>query len=351
MLGTSPYAKGGISTVIDSYKQDGLFERWPIVHIITHIDGNSFQKAEVAIKGLLRFIRLIINGQVLFVHVHAASYGSFWRKTLFIFISFARKCPIIFHLHGGRFLKFYSDCGSLKKKLIRLVLNRVAHIIVLSDRWKTDLAKITSNRNISCVSNAVADESLFEIERNKRKQGLFLFLGFIQHAKGAFDLLEAFARILGDFLYARLVYAGEGEIEELMVRARSLGIIDSIECLGWVNGETRHNLLTNAEVLVLPSYAEGLPMVVLEAMAAEIAVIATAVGGIPDVIEDGATGLLIEPGDINHLAAAMKRLLEDPDLCEKLGRTARRKALTHFSLHKTIPALEDIYRQVTENIK
>ena len=210
LLGTSPDTKGGISTVVDSYRRAGLFDRWPIVYIVTHVDGRSWRKMYVAIKGFFQFIGLMMRNKIWFVHVLSASNGSYWRKSLFMLASIARRCPVIFHLHGGGFLEFYERCGFLKRNAIRFVLNRAAHIVVLSNRWKLAIEKITSNQRISCIYNAVADDDLFNVDKKRQKGQQLLFMGEIQKRKGAFDILEALSSVLIDFPTVRLVYAGEG---------------------------------------------------------------------------------------------------------------------------------------------
>lgn len=349
MLGTSPTTRGGISTVVESYRQAGLFERWSIVYISTHVDGSYFQKTATALRAIIRFAGLLARQQVLLVHVLSAAYASVWRKTVFILLSLIGNCPVIFHLHGGRFPEFYERCGPIKRKVVGFVLDHAAHIIVLTDQWKVELQKITSNPHITPIANAVSDEYLIAAECNQRDRWQVLFLGAIKKEKGVFDLLEAFALVVQDLPQARLVFAGQGHVDELVAYAMRLGISGSVEARGWVAGKAKAQLLCSSAILCLPSYAEALPMVVLEAMTTGTAVVATAVGGIPDVIEDGVNGVLVKPGDPNHLATAIKALLEDEGLRERMGHAARKRALEDYSLNTVVPALEKVYREVTDD--
>ena len=136
----------------------------------------------------------------------------------------------------------------------------------------------------------------------------FLSLGRLSERKGSYDLVNAFASLSPELrARARLVLAGDGDVEGVRQLAAPLG--DSVRVLSWIDSAERDRLLDASDVFVLPSHAEGLPMALLEAMAAGLPAIVTPVGGIPDVLTHGAEGLLVEPGTSYQLAAAMTRLL------------------------------------------
>jgi glycosyltransferase involved in cell wall biosynthesis len=127
------------------------------------------------------------------------------------------------------------------------------------------------------------------------------------------------------------------------VRTDELGIAENVTLLGWIGARRREELLARATVFVLPSHAEGLPVSMLEAMAAGCPVIATAVGGIPDVISDGFNGLLIPPRDPAALARAMERLLTDPPLAFAMGRAARATIASRFTPDRAVERVGRIY--------
>ena len=116
--------------------------------------------------------------------------------------------------------------------------------------------------------------------------------------------------------------------------------------LGWVSGAAKERELQQATLYVLPSYIEGLPMGVLEAMAIGAPVIATKVGGIPDAIEDGANGFLVEPGDVNALADRIIQLLADAQLRNRFATAARARIVSSFSPERVLARLEDVYRKL-----
>jgi glycosyltransferase involved in cell wall biosynthesis len=123
-----------------------------------------------------------------------------------------------------------------------------------------------------------------------------------------------------------------------------MGVSNAVEFLGWIDGAAKAQALAEATVYALPSYMEGLPMGVLEAMAVGLPVVATTVGGIPDVIEDGVTGLLIEPGDQDGLARALSLLLSDAALRHRMGAAARAVVEEGYTPQRIVPMIESLYR-------
>lgn len=116
--------------------------------------------------------------------------------------------------------------------------------------------------------------------------------------------------------------AGDGDVEGVAAAARRAGIAHLIDFPGWIGPPTRAALLAGTDMLLLPSHQEGLPMAVLEGMAAGRLVITTPVGGIPEVITDGRNGLLVEPGAVAQLSEALERAIDDPELRRRLGAAA-----------------------------
>lgn len=162
---------------------------------------------------------------------------------------------------------------------------------------------------------------------------IFLFLGWLEENKGVHDLLEAVRQLGEAGQRFRVRIGGSGsEHQRLVAMAANLGIENRVEFLGWVAGPDKLQVMAGADVLVLPSYSEGMPNAVLEGMAAGLPVIATAVGGVPALVIDGKTGLLIEPGHPEQLAAAMQRLIENPAERQRLGQAGAEKIQAEHSV-------------------
>jgi glycosyltransferase involved in cell wall biosynthesis len=171
----------------------------------------------------------------------------------------------------------------------------------------------------------------------------FLFMGRIGHRKGTFDLINAFANLpVEQRRRALLLLAGDGDIEYGQKMSKNLNLISEISFLGWIDPVKRNNLLTNSDVFILPSYHEGLPMALLEAMGWGLPVITTPVGGIPEVVTSYRNGLLIPPGDVQKLTEAMKLLIEDETFRIRLGNCARTTA-ERFDVNVYTRSLAGIY--------
>lgn len=341
MLGTAFESRSGIAAVVNAHRAQGLFERWPIEYVPTHCDGGPLRKLLTAVKALLKFILLLARERRVIIHVHSASRASFWRKSVFMAVGMLMKCPVILHLHGGGFARFYeTECGAVGRRLVRFFLDRAAFVIVLSDRWRAWVSGTTRNPRIACVPNPVA---VVAERANTARRNQLLFLGRLERDKGIFDLLEAVSALRASIPDIRLVCAGEGNLESVAEYAKRLGIEDSVSLPGWIGPAEKQSLMSVATVFVLPSYAEGLPMSLLEAMAAGVPVVATAVGGIPDVVTDGVDGLLFNPGDTATLERLLRRLMHDPQLCNSIGTAAHETVRLRFTADRVLAQLEKVY--------
>ncbi len=341
MLGTSFRTRGGIASVVESYRDAGLFERWPVDYVATHRDGTRLEKFLKVIDGVFVFLALACRIPRAVLHVHTASRASFWRKSFFMSVALLARWPVILHLHGGGFATFYEEeCGPVRRAAVRFFLDRAATIVVVSDRWAAWMKRVTGNPRVVPIPNAVR---LPLPARAKREPSLVVFAGRCSESKGIHDLLQAALTLRREIPKLRIECAGDGDLDELERSIASLGLADRVRVLGWVSPERRDELLARAGIFVLPSHAEGLPMAVLEAMAAGCPVIASAVGGIPDVIQDGVNGLLITAGDTRALAAAIRRLIDDPAFAARLGAAARATIAERFTIEPMVERLEQVY--------
>ncbi len=344
MLGTALDTKGGISSVVNVYKSNGLFKRWPISYIATHCDGTGLKKILVAARGLIFFNLELYRSEVLAVHAHVSSRVSFWRKSVFIASAFLFRVPVIFHLHGAEFQVFYKEeCSSFRRFLIRSLLNRCYCLIALSPQWQSWLKPLVSRPAVLSIYNPVQTLNE-EVCRESRKT--LLFLGRLGKRKGIYDIIEALVKVKQRHPDVRLIAAGDGEREEVARYARLMGVEENIELPGWIDQKEAVKLRSQSWIYVMPSYNEGLPMSILEAMSSGLPVISTPVGGIPDAVSDGVEGLLIEPGNVDQLAESIERLLGDKQLLRQMSLAAEEKVRNTFSSESIVPQIETIYHEI-----
>lgn len=344
MVGTHPMTRGGISTVVRGYMGGGLFDRVEGRYVVTHRDGNVREKALTAVTGFAQLARSLIGRGRPIVHIHLSSRASFWRKSVVCVIARFARCPYLLHVHGSEFIHFYDrECGPIAKRCVRTAFKHAELILALSSEWRADLERICPAATIRILHNAVAIPPERKVIGATSSPPRILALGRIGDRKGTFDLIRAFAQVLPRFRDCILVCAGDGEIARAAALAAELGIADSVQLPGWLSPEDTAAQLAAATIFALPSYAEGLPMALLEAMACGLAVVTTPVGGIPQVVQHHKNGLLVSPGDVPALAAEISRLLGEPNWRAHLGAAARATISQDFSLGAAIERLINLY--------
>lgn len=333
---------GGIASVVSTYARAGLFERFPSRALSTHGGASLWERLAFTVRALPVFFFALLCRDVALVHAHVASRGSFKRKSLFLALARAFGVPTIFHLHGAQFHKFAdSEAGPALRRWIVYSLERSSRVIVLSEAWAAYVRKLAPRAKVEVIANPVAFPE--ELDQSAVEPGRVLFLGRVDQRKGAFDLLEA-ARIVAPQVPGfRLALGGDGDLGRVRETVRGLGLAGQVEVLGWVGPESKEQEFARAQIFVLPSYDEGLPMAMLEAMALGKAIVVTPVGGIPEAVQDGEQGLLVPPGDPAALAATLTRLLNAPDLCSKLGVAARARVAERFSTDIVLKQVVALY--------
>ncbi len=350
MLGTEPGGRGGVATVVSLLRQDGLFEREGVLYVPTHVEGSGAAKLGAAVKGLVLTLACLARRRAQrpqLMHVHAASKGSFVRKSVLLALGRAAGCKTVFHLHGACFDSFIAGASPLMRRWIRHTLERSSVVIALSTRWAGFLQAFAPRARVEVIPNSVPMPAP---AAGQAAPGRILFLGQVEPRKGIHELVEAVALLRERFPQIELAIGGQGALEEVRRRARELGVADRVTELGWIDAARKAQELARAAIFCLPSHAEGLPMAMLEAMAAGKAIVVTGVGGIPDAVRDGDNGLLVPPGDVGALAAALARLLGDEGERQRLGEQARATIRQAFESGVVIGRISAVYKQLREDI-
>ncbi len=353
MVGTALGGRGGIASVVEVLRADGLFEREGIVYVATHAEGRGLHKLGSALRGLWRtgLACLGPGGRPAIVHVHAGSHASFQRKSLVLLMARMGGARTVFHLHGGGFRRYAQvDAGPLLRRWIRHTLEASSRVIALSPGWAAWVRECAPRARVVVVPNPVPNpvHPASPAVSEQAEAGRILFLGRLDPAKGVDELLQACAVLAARQPRLRLVLGGSGDLDWVRRRAGELGIADRVETPGWLDAAARDAQLARAWLFCLPSHAEGLPMSVLEAMAAGVPVVATRVGGIPETLADGALGLLAPPRDAPALACAIGRLMDDGLLHARLACAARAAVERHYSAGVVCATLAALYAQLLD---
>jgi glycosyltransferase involved in cell wall biosynthesis len=226
-------------------------------------------------------------------------------------------------------------------------MRRCDRIVVIGGYWRDLLVREVglSPSRVVLVHNGAPTHGI-PTTRTSDKAPRLLMLGELGHRKGTEDVIAALATPEVRQGNWSAVLAGNGPVDKFRASVASLGLADRIDLPGWRNTEQVRDLLQTADILLLPSRHEGLPMAILEAMAAGVAVISTPVGAIPDAIIDSESGLLVPPGDVPALARAILRLLTDQQLRRRLADNARSRFEEMFTIDRTADGVAALYREL-----
>ncbi|WP_433029833.1 glycosyltransferase family 4 protein [Actinomycetospora sp. CA-053990] len=341
-VSTSTTTQGGIATCVRTLSATGLWERWGVRHVATHRDGSSATKALTFARGLVRYAAEMVLRRPDLVHIHMSSAGSFVRKAALAWLAYLLRVPVVLHVHSGRFHLFHDRAPAPLRRVIAATLTRADVVIALGELMRSRLAAIAPDARLTSLPNPVPISPV-----TRRPAGAaphVVFLGRIWDKKGAFALLEAWAKVGPGS--GHLTMAGDGEHERARTTARELGVADSVTVHDWLSTAQVDALLADADVLALPSENEGQPMVVLEAMSRGLAVLATRVGGIPEIVSDGVEGLLVPSHDAGALADALGDLLADEGRRRALGEAGAARARSEFAADAVAARIEGIYHEV-----
>ncbi|MBW4658259.1 MAG: glycosyltransferase family 4 protein [Drouetiella hepatica Uher 2000/2452] len=362
MLGAGLDVKGGITSVEKLILQHTPPEL-EIEHVATFAYGSAFRNVKVFLQAVRILIQRLLKSEIDLIHIHFSERGSTLRKMLLILIASRFNKPIILHAHGATYQEFFSGLPQFVQKIVVGIFKKCTKLITLSKTWQDYYARAfqLQAKQVETLYNPVS-VPLQVPQRSDRERTTFIFLGrigkrggaldsqsivsFPQQDKGAFDLIHAFAALPeSERSLSKLILAGNGDVELAQQKVEELNLSDSIIIHSWLSPVERDALLAAADVFVLPSYHEGLPMSMLEAMAWGLPVIVTPVGGIPEVVIHEHNGLFVEPGNQPQLTCTMQHLVNSPSLKAALGKAAR-EDVQALDIQNYMPLLVDIYQSV-----
>lgn len=339
MIGPDRSVHGGISGVVNNYYGAGLDQQIDLCYIGTMVEGSKLRKLLQAAIAYMRFISQLPRYEI--VHVNMASDASFYRKSFFIKAAKRAGKKIVIHQHGGDFQGFYEHLSAGRKERVCRVLSMGDLFLVLTPFWKEFFSNMVDRNKIIVFPNGI---SKMEVTNKEYGQQKLLFLGRICKDKGIGELFSVMPELKQKFPKCQLYLGGIWEDVELRQRAEKLK--DCVTYLGWVSGEEKQRYLRECDIFVLPSYFEGQPVSILEAMGYACGIVASRVGGIPHMIADGETGVLVKPKDAESLKMGLEKILSHKELCEKLGEAARQKAEKEFSLEANMERLVQLYSKM-----
>ncbi len=350
-LGNAPEVKGGITSVISQIMEhDWSVENIEMKFIPTFKNGTALVKIITFVVAYIKLLMIICFRKPDVLHIHMSHDGSFTRKYLIHKLCEFFKISDIIHLHSSEFIRFYSNSSASKQDKIRALLTDCGCVVALGDEWERRIKQIAPQAKVCVMNNTIAIPAESSVQDTDEVN--FLYLGVLVKRKGVMDLLKAVKHLDDEKLLQEnkvtFNIGGTGDCEaELKQFVSENNLNNYVKFLGWVSGEAKKDILKANQILVLPSYNEGLPIAILEAISYAMPVVSTDVGSIAEAVKDGENGFLFEAGDIDALYEALKKVILSPQLRKEMSFKSRDLAENVFSDSKYFGQLEKIYRQLS----
>lgn len=331
VIGPDIQGQGGISSVIAAHRT--MFEDFHYMPLT----GKGSAKFISPIKAILKSLKRKNRYDV--VHIHSASYKDFYRNTFFIYWFKLLGKRVILHMHGAKFDEFFVE----NKNFVKKVCRKSDLMLGVSSYYVDFFKKNVLNDNICLLHNSVTPSQFikeFTYEKNNKK--IFTYLGALDERKGIFETLEAIGRHKKKFEdIIELHIGGNGDIERLNSLIKRYSLEKIVFFHGWLDNTQKKDLLSKTDVFIHPSISESFGISILEAMDYGLPIITTKVGGIPDLVADGVNGIIVEPGEVDDIANAMERLMNDYELRKSLGEESKKKAseFYHEAIEKQLEAI------------
>lgn len=348
---------GGVTNFVETLKSNFSSDIMP-----THFqmgqrinDKGEIRRFFITLFDNIRLVKTLKNQNYDLVHLNPSlNAKALLRDGLFLItlhaMGFSRTI-VFFHgwdtetehtIRNNPFLRF----------IFKLVFSKASIILLLASRFKDSLTRMGFRQSKIQVVSTMFDKRNFEGIKRKsdRNEKTILFLGRFIRKKGLFELLEGFEKITKRFPETKLILVGDGSEREKMKKwVMNHKISECVRFPGYLRGVKKVQLLKDSDIFVLPSYSEGCPVALLEAMAAGLAVVTSPVGGIPDIFSDGKNGILLNSVTPDNIATAIIRLLRDEAFSNKVGEHNRRIAWENYEACIVTKKMEAIYRSLANS--
>ena len=342
MLGPHVSNQGGVAVQVRILLAVWDQSRYRVRHIATFVNGPKWLKLLLAVWAAFQSLANLLIWRPDLVHIHVSSDASFYRKSLLLRLIRLGRPKLILHCHAPDFDSFYEKHGERGRRYLRATLNAADLLLVVAERWRAYFESLDLEVPVRSLHNAILCPATLSPAPDDAPP-VVLMLGRLGQRKGTYDILEAIPATLDLCPDTQFWFGGDGDLEQVreIISAQAWG--NNVRLLGWVCGSDKDAVLSQATLFLLPSYQEGLPLAILEALSYGLPVVTTPVGGIPEAVIDGETGFLIPPGDVEAMVDRITRLLQNTELCQQMSARARRRALDMFDANVFVQRLYGIY--------
>lgn len=340
IVGSARESAGGVSSVIKLMEKMPVWKEFECYWLGTQIQRNYLWKLWYAVKANFMAFFIIWKFDIVHFHTVPDRLGLLIQMPILLLSIIARK-KIIMHLHVGNQLK-----NNTNNKLFKWCLRRADLIVLLAKRWEQLFKDEYSDVKVPTAVLYNPCRIMPEIKAQREKS--IIYVGYMDDNKAPNILLEAVARMKDhkEFAGWKVSMLGNGEVDRFRKLADSLNLQNIVEFTGYITGEQKEEYFKKASCLVLCSYNEGFPMVVLEAWSYGIPVICTPVGGLPDVIVENKNCCTFDFGDVDGLVAKLYNLIGNEALRNEMSEFCRKFVKERFSLESINKLYESLYNSL-----
>jgi glycosyltransferase involved in cell wall biosynthesis len=354
LLGPALAAVSGVSTHLNILLASSLGQAFRLKHFQVGREGHQESVARRIVRLLISpwaLAATILAGRVDIVHINTSlNRRAYWRDLAYLVMARLCGARVVYQVHGGDLPEQFAGHGRLRRALLRATWRLPDVIVVLARCELAAYREFLPGNNIKLLPNAIDSAPYATLDnQNRGAHSLvqLLYIGRLAREKGLYEALQGLHLALAQGVAARLVVAGSGPEETRLKNfARQLGLSGSVDFVGPVSGAAKLKWLGESDILLLPSYAEGLPYALLEGMAAGLPVIATRVGAIPDVVGDGVHGVFVAPRDVKGIARSIKRLAGDPASLAKMSAACRLRVASCYSITGMAGEFSRLYAEI-----
>ena len=314
---------------------------------------SMFNRTYRAIGRLLRFFYILCFRRFSSALIFTVGGGSFVEKGTMALLSKLFGKTVILAPRSGLIPEDYKRSGFMRR-LITRVIRKVDYVICQGEHWKGFYQSISGSEDekFVVIQNWLNADPYFNIQARPLRPDepiKVLYLAWVNGQKGIFDFIDAAKAVLTRHKNVEFWVCGEGVgSEDARAKVAEYDIQEHVDFKGWVIGEEKMNILAQTNIYVLPSYFEGFPNALMEAMAARLPVVATTVGAIPELVKPPENGLLYEAGDVKALQDALETLITNPEMRQTLAQNARETIRKNNTIDVALKKFDYIFARISE---
>lgn len=350
MFGPSQDAVSGVSTHVRMLLASGLARDYELLHFQVGSEGrreNALQKLARYILSPLELALLLLRTGAEIVHFNTSlGQKAYWRDLAYWTVAKLLGRRVVNQVHGGSMPQDFFRGHAVLTWILRRFLVSSEAVAVLASTELAAYRAFDARIKIHLIPNALDPDGIADQPRtyNANEPLKLVYVGRLVRAKGLFELIEALTELKRAGREFKLSIAGGGpDQSELMAAVDSAGLKDRVRFLGCVFGVEKKRLWLDSDLFVFPTYMEGLPYSLLEAMAAGCVPVTTPVAAIPDVMRDGEHGLFVPVKDARALARAVTALDDDRESLRRMAEAARRRVLQRYTVARLAAEFGKLY--------